>query len=636
MFWCRAIDLIKLFMCVIPAVAGVASATDYFVDSESGRDDYSGTLAQAGNGGGPWRTLNRIVSASIQPGDRILLKCGGVWDSAVVLELKGTSDSPIVLTGYGDCTGRLPVLKPVSVSLLPEYFRKESVGWSAALSEPPGMVVHNGEVLSRARFPAKGWLKLTGINDAVRATPSDFPVALTALTGADLIVRTNDYSVEARRLYGIGSEGQLLVAKPFEFKPVVGAGYYLEGQQWMLESSGGWAYDQVGRRIYLRQRPSGPVDVSNSHVALGLDQSEYVRIQGVAIRFVTGVALDIVGGRNVELIDLDIADVGLAFVRARDSDNVLVKNLRARRSQHDGVVVHKSAGVAVMDSLIEDVGVSDNLRKSVAAIQVDSSSPATVTNNRIFRTGYSSIMFGKNSVVSGNVVTQSCMRLIDCGAIYTSGARKKYGHYNSRVFNNLISEVLGNLDGVERSAAITAGIYLDDESRGIEVSGNFVEKTQRGIFSKATASSITGNSLYDNIYGVRLDPTGAYGDGDLATKVEDNFIVSKFGQMPFLINSDMRWKPVSLQNNRVRGVAGALPSQLWSGASKRPNSGVENVQIIGRSLSLVNVSEVRQSYSCPFQKADCTKVRLPDGSSVRWPLHLMPGEAVILSEPEQL
>lgn len=632
---CRITDPAWLTALLVCAVVGQAGAADYYVDAELGNDEYAGSQARLNAGGGPWRSLGRLNTAAIQPGDRILLKCGAVWDESPTLKLKGTVEAPITIATYGDCAGKRPLLRPTSAVLPPESFRAESVGWSAPLASLSGMVFSPDAAFPRARFPAQGWLRLESQEGNARIAPADFPVAVATLVGADWIVRTNDYTVESRRLYGFDSHGDALVAKPFAFKPVPAAGYYLEGQPWMLSVSMGWAYDPAGKRLYVQQRPLAAVGVNASSAGLTLLQSEHVRIVGLAIRFISGVGVDISGGHDIELHDLDIADVGTAFVRARNADGVRVTKLAARRSQHDGVTIFGGAGAAVMDGLIEDVGVSDNLRKSIAAILIDSANSAVVARNRIARTGYAAIMFGRSAVVEANVITQACLKLADCGAIYTSGANKKYGYYASRVSGNLISDVPGDLSGALSKAALTAGIYLDDESRGIEVVDNFVEKTQRGIFSKATLSVIARNTLFDNEYGVRLGHTGAYGEGTHATQVEDNFILSRSGQMPFSIIAEAHGKSVVLLRNRVRSMSGALPSQVWHGAVRQTNPQVLDSGTVGRAFSLSNTTEVRKSYPCPLPKSECSSLQRSDGKPVRWPVDLLPGQAVVLSGPER-
>lgn len=632
MFCLRLIDQARLCAVAAGVFCLQAGATDYYIDAEQGSDDASGLQQVADGANGPWRSLARINAASIRPGDRILLKCGAIWNEAPTLTLKGTAEAPVILGVYGECTGRRPEIRPMSNAVRAEDFREEAAGWSAPLGILPGMVFSPNAVIPPARFPTQGWLGLKLWKGMARIAPTDLPAGAN-IVGADWVVRTNDYTIEVRRLYGLSPQGEATIAKPFAFPPLAGAGYYLEGQPWMLRHGGGWAYDAGARRLYVQNRPTEALGVNTSLASLTLEQPEHVRIQGLGIRFSPSVGVEIVGGRDVELNDLDIADVGLAFVRTRNTDDVRVTKLAARRSQQDGVALFGGSSASVTDSQIVEVGISLNPRKSIAAVLIDSSSSAVVARNRIDRTGYAAIMFGRNAVVERNVITHACMALSDCGAIYTSGANKKYGFYASRVSGNLISDVPGNVEGSPGEVALTAGVYLDDEARGIEVSENFIEKAQRGIFSKATASVIARNILFDNVYGVRLVPTGAYAGGPDATQVEDNFIVSKPGQMPFLVSAADTGESVSLIHNQLRSLSGALASQVWHGSVKQANPEVAPSVGIGRAFSLVNISQERKSFTCPLPKAECTSLRLSDGAYTHWPVELMPGKAVVISGP---
>lgn len=78
--------------------------TTYYVDSEDGNDDNSGTDIDA-----PWKSLSMLNEITFQPGDNILLKAGSVWNSeGIVPNGSGEEGSPITLSRYGE--GPDPVL----------------------------------------------------------------------------------------------------------------------------------------------------------------------------------------------------------------------------------------------------------------------------------------------------------------------------------------------------------------------------------------------------------------------------------------------------------------------------------------------------------------------------------------------
>ncbi len=81
-----------------------AAQTTYYVDCSAGNDGSSGTSA-----GSAWRNINRANSASLKPGDKLLLKRGCTWSQQLRANWNGTSSDPIVIGAYG--SGDLPVLQ---------------------------------------------------------------------------------------------------------------------------------------------------------------------------------------------------------------------------------------------------------------------------------------------------------------------------------------------------------------------------------------------------------------------------------------------------------------------------------------------------------------------------------------------
>ena len=99
---------------LIFSVARVWAAT-YYVDATGGNDVRSGTSPA-----NAWRTLQRVNSTVLNPGDSVLLRRGGIWREKLYILQSGTAGSTITYAAYG--TGAVPVIDgsdPVT-------------GWSAA------------------------------------------------------------------------------------------------------------------------------------------------------------------------------------------------------------------------------------------------------------------------------------------------------------------------------------------------------------------------------------------------------------------------------------------------------------------------------------------------------------------------
>ena len=82
---------------------GAACAADYFVNSQSGDDAWSGTTREQA-----WKSLSRVNRQVFQPGDRILFKAGTRYTGQLAPQGSGSEKNPIHIGKYGP--GPLPRL----------------------------------------------------------------------------------------------------------------------------------------------------------------------------------------------------------------------------------------------------------------------------------------------------------------------------------------------------------------------------------------------------------------------------------------------------------------------------------------------------------------------------------------------
>nr|MCU0362614.1 right-handed parallel beta-helix repeat-containing protein [Bacteroidales bacterium] len=75
----------------------ISTATSYYIDPETGRDENAGTSVSA-----PWKSLQRIASAELRAGDAILLAGGKKHRGSLRLSrLAGTGEKPVSISSYG-------------------------------------------------------------------------------------------------------------------------------------------------------------------------------------------------------------------------------------------------------------------------------------------------------------------------------------------------------------------------------------------------------------------------------------------------------------------------------------------------------------------------------------------------------
>ncbi|HUN04271.1 MAG TPA: hypothetical protein PLS00_15585, partial [Niabella sp.] len=73
------------------------TASIYYVDADNGNDKAAGTIAQAA-----WKSLNKLKTVKLVPGDTIKFKRGSAFTGPLFINESGTAQQPIVLTAYGE------------------------------------------------------------------------------------------------------------------------------------------------------------------------------------------------------------------------------------------------------------------------------------------------------------------------------------------------------------------------------------------------------------------------------------------------------------------------------------------------------------------------------------------------------
>lgn len=99
---------LSIILCVailmtLPITGFAAEGKVYYIDSVDGDDSASGTASSSA-----WKTTANIESLSLNAGDKILFKRGGIYDCTIELTCSGTAESPILISAYGE--GNRPLL----------------------------------------------------------------------------------------------------------------------------------------------------------------------------------------------------------------------------------------------------------------------------------------------------------------------------------------------------------------------------------------------------------------------------------------------------------------------------------------------------------------------------------------------
>ncbi len=103
----RATLMLSLLMGALGSLGvspAAAAGTSYYVDCSGGNDSNLGVQPTQA-----WQSLGRANTATLLPGDSLLLKRGCTWTGSLTLKWSGTATAPILVSAYG--SGPLPAIK---------------------------------------------------------------------------------------------------------------------------------------------------------------------------------------------------------------------------------------------------------------------------------------------------------------------------------------------------------------------------------------------------------------------------------------------------------------------------------------------------------------------------------------------
>ena len=191
-------------------------------------------------------------------------------------------------------------------------------------------------------------------------------------------------------------------------------------------------------------------------------------------------------------------------------------------------------------------GVGFHLRTADTTTMLYSGNNNVLRYNRIEDSGGDAIVvIGYSNTVEYNYISRACLSKADCGGIHTYGGPDMDNTtvYDLKIRYNIIDLVPGVTDGVTSAnyynLPLGMGIYIDNYSRNIEVTGNTITRASvAGILFQNSTGKINDNVLYDN-------STGALTTGQIALVGEATSAMFSQNNTMFAISERARTYEVS-------------------------------------------------------------------------------------------
>lgn len=513
---------------VTPTASGIGNI--YFVDSRFGSDENDG-LQQAYTAykRGPWKSLAKLSAFPLKPGDSVNLLCGSKWNETLKISSLGTSANPISIGAYPATCATKPEING-SYSYDPSKWVWHSGNiYKIATDQAPEQLFSTSGYMTIAHHPNRGYdasapnslyARLAADSNRVISgsrSGSSFvtigsdlklPAGVSIDQSAFIRIRTNAWVIDESQITAF--DGKTITLSSLTRYPLTaGWGYYLTNQAWMLDSPGEWFYDKATKTLFAWMSDSRPptINVAATVLKAGIDlsSSQYISVSGINVkRTVIGMDLRRSVGATVRNSSIEeTSDVGINAVTSTTlslTSNRIIRTGKDAISGQDDIAPTASK-MTVSGNFIKDSGVAMNGEEILSLpvrnrAAINAGTSGIIINNTIVNSGYIGIEVGANSNVSKNVISGSCTVLDDCGAIYGVGANN-----NSTISDNIILGSRGAVDGKSPEFNYTQaqGIFLDEFSSGVTVSGNTITAADNGIqLHDASKNSVIVNKLYGN------------------------------------------------------------------------------------------------------------------------------------------
>ena len=654
--------VVAIFSMLVCLSTFPVNAALYYVDDEAGDDDNPGTSPS-----NAWRTVSKVNSVSLEAGDSVLFKRGGVWREQVVISQSGTHDNPIRYASYGlgpkpviDLSQRVDNWEPWNGSI-----------YVANVNFDVQQVFVNGKHARIAQFP----------NDRFLVTDEDGPrkdqfidndpdIAQRDIIGADIKIRARKWEMEVSRIIE-GSRGTYTIESynygQSNWSLMKGSEYYLANKLWMLDSPGEWFYDAEEGRLYLWFPEGGPS--SNLVEAVSYDYGFEVReqhdivIDGFEIRRPGDVGILLYETTRFEVLNNDIFDTGSQrfgdYWEMSSRVGILVfAKIDSNTAPHKGVIRGNSVDMVLHAGIrglrFDNLEVIDNHVKKVGGSYISQFSPTPsrgilITGDNVIVRGNivediagMGISFsGNNWIAERNHVRDACAYFGDCGLIYTDNPQ----YVGRRIVGNV-------LESTDSSFPDIKGIYIDEGSSSVHVYNNTIIGVRWGIFLHGGENNIVhGNTVYACKISVGMQEDNQ--SFPMANNHIDNNIL--FSKLDTFVTSITNWidgdhlefgfYSGNIYSNRnpdelIRKKGIGYPELIYSLESWQRDSGMDYGSYFAPqmnssnpdddSIILVNTNKTPIDFTCKQYAANGKVYKDVHDNQITWPVRLEQMQSKIL------
>ena len=486
-----------------------ARANNYYFSSLTGDD--SRTPAQAGDASAPWKTLSKLNSffSNLKPGDSVLLKRGETFYGFITVNKSGTRNLPIVISAYG--SGNRPVI--TSLVTLGVWVSKGNGIWETSeplLGATANNVLINNVAQQIGRYPNsdvanKGFLTLES-HTSNSVTDNELTAAPN-WTGAEIVLRLRRWVIDRCPITN-HSGSTLTYTAASSYVANDNYGYFIQNDIKTLDKFGEWYYNSSLKKLSVYFGANAPssyvVQASSIENLINSSSYSYIVFDNLTVKGANTDGFSIRNGNGINIKNCDVLFSGVNGFTVRFHDYLRIENCTISNSNNNGIDLGYSGDEAVIrnnkiinTSMVTGMGGSgDNKGFGIFSNGYGS----VIEYNEIINTGYIGINFnGDSTIVKNNYIDTYCTTKDDGAGIYTYTGPANTTKYGRKIIGNIIVNGIGSPEGINDDAAAAEGIYLDDNSSGVEISDNTISNMpDRGLYLNNARNLLINNNTFYN------------------------------------------------------------------------------------------------------------------------------------------
>lgn len=553
-----------------------------FYLSADGSDDAGGHSEAAA-----WRSLTGLQAAvddgRVPAGSRILFRRGDVFPGTLRLgDGRGPGGAgpagaaPFTLDAFGDGPSA-PVLD--AAEDLTDWEPTGPGQWTARCTtcdDTQPLVLVDGRLAPLARWPnadeGDGYRYFTAQQGQGVVVDDGLPAAspTPSWVGAELVVRSVPWVLD--RLPVATHDGnRLTLAQPASYPLYVGFGYFLQNHRAALDRPGEWVWSAADRTVTVQadaEPAPGSVEAVTTPAVLDLSGSHGAEVRGLALRGGrTGLAAPACTALSVDEVAVTATATGIDLAGCVEAT---VTAASVSTAADIGLDAHPCVDCSITGSSITDIALQPGLAGGGDGHYLGArigGADLVFEHNTVDDVGYLGIDVRDRATVRGNTVRRFNQVKTDGGGIYVFQASDVV------IAGNLVGDAPGSTAGTPLGTPETHGIYVDDQSRRVAITGNTVlDVGSSGIYLHNAADvTVTGNTVVGpGEEGILL------GDDDLGDvvvsglDVRDNTVVVD-GRQAMALSAFTTANP---PNPGYLAGLGAIDGNRWCGVLADPQFGI--------------------------------------------------------------